>query len=136
MLPEKLPFWMPWSGGLLPALLAWPPLWPGVAPPSLGPGAPAVQEDGPDLVLRVPLPGVDPQSLEVRLDARSLHLRGMGRQEYREEREGQVYAAAAWTGFATVLPLPRPVDPARARARLQDGVLEVRAPRAGTPPGA
>lgn len=93
-----------------------------------------IHEEGPDLVVRLPVPGLDPESLEVRLAARALYLRGEGRRAYREERADWFLSAASWGSFSTVVPLPAAVDPARGRALLRDGVLEVRAPRVPIPP--
>lgn len=133
MTSGNMPMWVPWPERLVRALLALPGAPAPLPLPASEALAPEVTEAGPELVLRVPLSGIDPASLEVRLDGRALHLSGTGRQEYREERAGEVFTAAAWQGFRTVLPLPVPVDPAGAQATLRDGVLEVRAHKLAAP---
>lgn len=145
----NLPFWRPWPeqepvgapqgmGELLARMDEW--LWQMTAPlltqaaavPAgelLQPGPVQWQEEGTDLVLRMPLPHADPTRLEVRLGETSLSLRAEARHEVRAERQEGVVTSAQWGQMAATLPLPVPVDAARGQAAYRGGVLEVRAPK-------
>lgn len=105
--------------GLVSAGLPWPWSQPPVA----------LEDAGADVVVRVQAPGLDPASVDVRVGPTAVYVRGTARQEYRQEQPDRVTAALAYGEFRTAVPLPAPVDPSRATAAYQGGVLEVRAPK-------
>ncbi|MDR5708846.1 MAG: Hsp20/alpha crystallin family protein [Armatimonadota bacterium] len=93
---------------------------------------PAVElyETDTDVVVRAALPGVDPKSIDVQVDDRSMTLAAERREE-REERGRSYHRREMRYGrFERTLPLPVEVKPDQARATYRDGVLEVRVPKA------
>lgn len=84
-------------------------------------------EEGADLVLRLPLKGIDPRSVQVQLTETSLILAGHRTQEEQVEGEGFYRASASYGAFARTLPLPGRVLPRESKATWLAGeVLEIR----------
>lgn len=89
-----------------------------------------------DLVLRVELPGVGPDDVEVTVDQGRLIVRGEKRNE-RESDEGGTYLRELSYGrFERSFTLPEGVQPGQVKASFSNGVLEVRLPAKGLVPEA
>ncbi|MFO7266029.1 MAG: Hsp20/alpha crystallin family protein [Bacillota bacterium] len=88
-----------------------------------------VAEEGNDVVVRVELPGVNPDDADVWLTDDRLTVRAERRQETRIEHQGYFHTERQYGSFQRVIPLPTEVDPDKAEARFVNGVLEVRAPK-------
>ena len=86
-------------------------------------------EDGDDLVVRVEVPGADPDDLDIDVTSHTLTVRGEIRQQ--DEGRGTVYHSERRYGrFQRSVSLPIAIDPDRASAHFKQGLLEVRLPRA------
>lgn len=84
-------------------------------------------EEGPDLVLRVQLPSIDPRSVQVQVTETSIGLAGYRTREERTEAQGLYQVSASYGGFARTLPLPSRVIPRESRAAWREnGLLEIR----------
>lgn len=84
-------------------------------------------DEGAHLVLRVPLAGMDPKSVQVHLTESSLTLAGHRTHEEQVEGAGFFRASASYGSFARTLPLPVRVIPRQSTATWLDGeVLEIR----------
>lgn len=82
-----------------------------------------------ELLVRADIPGLDEEDVTVEVDGRSLTIWGE-RHEEREERDESYYYAERWEGsFKRTIELPEDVDPARASATFDAGVLEVCFPK-------
>jgi HSP20 family protein len=89
---------------------------------------------GDDLVVRVELPGIDPErDLEVTVEDGMLCLRGERHLEREEAKEGYLRRESASGRFERALRLPEGVRPEDLRASYHDGVLEVVLPGAAAP---
>lgn len=88
-----------------------------------------VAEEGDDVVVRIELPGVRPEDANVWMTDDRLTVRAERRQETRVEQEGYFHTERQYGSFQRVIPLPAEVDPEKAQARFDHGVLEVRAPK-------
>ena len=98
----------------------------------LGPGAgsPAVDLiDRPgEVVVRADLPGLDRDAVQLTLEPRMLHLRGV--READATPGDSYHCVERWVGpFARTIRLPAGVNPDQATVTLQHGVLEVRLPK-------
>ena len=84
-------------------------------------------DDGHELVAVVPLPGVTPDEIEIEVTEQELVIRAQLRGPRQEERE---YLLHEWQygSFRRAVPLPFPVDAARANAAHGNGVLAVMLP--------
>ena len=86
-------------------------------------------EDGDDLVVRVEVPGADPDDLDIDVTSHTLTVRGEIRQQ--DEGRGTVYHSERRYGrFQRSVSLPVAIDPDHASAHFKQGLLEVRLPRA------
>jgi HSP20 family protein len=92
----------------------------------------AVQDDGDALRVTVEVPGFKPEDLTLSLEPRALTIRG-------ERRSGEAPAGSSEQGqesaafrFARTLTLPAHIEADEAEAKLSNGVLEVRLPKAAS----
>lgn len=82
-----------------------------------------------ELLVRADLPGLDQNDVSVEVDGRNLTIWGE-RHEEREERDESYYYSERWEGsFKRTIELPEGVDPTRACASFDQGVLEVCFPK-------
>lgn len=96
-------------------------------PDSAMPAWPDWAEEGEDLVLRLPLPEIDPRSLQVQVSETGLSLAGHRTREERVTGQGFYHASASYGAFARTLPLPVRVVPRESQAIWrEDGLLEIR----------
>ena len=89
-------------------------------------------ESDKEFVIRLEVPGVHRENLDVNLDGNVLTL--SGRREFKSEGEGEEYI---WREreegrFVRALRLPKAVDPNKVSASYHDGVLDVRLLKHGT----
>ncbi|MBV9836739.1 MAG: Hsp20/alpha crystallin family protein [Solirubrobacterales bacterium] len=82
-----------------------------------------------DFVLRVDLPGLSEQDVNIELEDNVLTVSGERKAEHEERKEGYYRVERASGAFARSLTLPDGVDPAAVRATFDRGVLEVRVPK-------
>jgi HSP20 family protein len=96
--------------------------------------APAVDvfSRGSDLVIRVELPGIDPEKdLDITVHDGMLTIKGERRHEERVDREGYQRFESRYGAFQRTIPLPQGVKEGDIKATYDRGVLEVVVPRAG-----
>ncbi len=90
--------------------------------------------EGPDgLLVRVELPGIAPDAVDLHVDDQVLVIRGVRR----DPQGGETAAGYRFRQmeidfgpFERVLPLPFPIDGAHAHASIEHGLLTIRLPRA------
>ena len=82
------------------------------------------------LVIEAALPGVRPDDVEITVEEGTLTIRGQSRTE-REDREGGYLVQEIRRGeFSRSVSLPAGLEPDKAEATFQDGILTLRVPRA------
>ena len=86
-----------------------------------------------ELVVRVDLPGVDTENVNVNVTADAITVHGEHHRAQDEERDGVYRAERSYGSFYRTIALPPGVDTDKATASFNNGVLEVRMPAA---PGA
>jgi HSP20 family protein len=86
-------------------------------------------DEGEALVVRVEVPGVDPEDLDVELTPQQLTVRGEIRQSSGGDGQGIYHSERRYGRFHRSVPLPATVDPDSAQASYRNGLLEVRMPR-------
>ncbi|MCS6957604.1 MAG: Hsp20/alpha crystallin family protein [Aquificaceae bacterium] len=94
--------------------------------------APAVDvyETDKEVVIKVELPGVKKENVEVSIRDNSLHIRGEKKEEKEEKTETYHRVERVYGKFERVIPLPVDVKVEEAKAEFKDGILEVRIPKA------
>lgn len=110
------------------AELAWGPVADG---PDAGGFTPAVDifEDDDAVLVRVELPGVRPEDVQIDTDAHMLTVRGQRRRESAARPGGYHRLERSFGAFSRTFRLPEDVDGSDAVAVMSDGVLTVRIPR-------
>jgi HSP20 family protein len=83
-----------------------------------------------DIVVRVELPGVDPESVDVTLQDRTLKVRAERRVDDTIEQGEYLRREFACGTFEGGLVLPSGIDPGKLTARYDGGILEIRVPHA------
>lgn len=79
------------------------------------------------VTLRIELPGVKPEQVEIEASGRLLTIRGEKHEE-REEKIGALqHRECSYGSFSRLIELPASVNPDRINARFKDGVLTVTA---------
>lgn len=90
----------------------------------------------PDSVtVRVDLPGVDLDEIDVGVEDNMLIVSGVRREEEREEREGFVRTEREYGRFFRAIPLPEGADESTIEATFDGGVLEIKVPVRGRQQG-
>lgn len=102
--------------------------------------APAVDvsEDNNEISLDVELPGIDPGQVEVSIDNGTLTVRGEKRESRKEKSdggEGGYYHVIerSYGSFVRTFQLPQGIDENQVSADFNNGVLEIRIPKAALP---
>jgi HSP20 family protein len=96
-----------------------------------GSWAPAVdiyEKDG-NIVLNAELPGIDPKSVEIRVENNVLSLRGERKLEDEVKKEGFHRVERAYGTFTRSFTLPTVVDTEKIKAESKDGVLKLTLPQ-------
>ena len=89
-----------------------------------------VKEEKDKLVVRLEIPGMEPDRFDIRIVGDTLVVCGEKLAE-REETSGHYYLMErAYGAFERAIPLPVPVDERRAEARYRNGILTLILPKA------
>jgi HSP20 family protein len=100
------------------------------APTGMGTAALNAYEEGDNLVVETPLPGIRPEDIDVSVEGGTLTIRGQARAE-EERRERNYFVREYRTGsFSRSVRLPETVDPSACQASFDNGVLRLTFPRA------
>jgi HSP20 family protein len=89
-----------------------------------------IYEEKDELILKVELPGISKSGIDISLEGDSLTVRAERKPEKVSE-EATYYSCERHFGqFSRTVSLPFPVDAEKVSARFQNGLLEIRLPRA------
>lgn len=83
------------------------------------------------MTVRVDLPGMDPDDINVTTEDGMLIVSGERTQEHREEEEGYVRSERRYGHFYRSIPLPEGADESNIKASFDKGVLEINVPISG-----
>ena len=78
-----------------------------------------------DVVVRAEIPGIDAKEVDVSVVGDVLYLRGEKREEKEEDDRGWHRVERRYGSFSRAIPLPCHVDPEKAKATADKGVLTV-----------
>jgi len=84
----------------------------------------AYQKDG-QYFVRLDLPGVDPNNVEVAAEAGVLTIKGERKREDEEDKKGYRYHETSYGTFERRVTLPKGVEADKITARYEKGVLEI-----------
>ncbi len=88
-----------------------------------------IYETDQNLVLKAELPGVDPNTVEVRVEDNSLYLRGERKFEKEVKEENYHRIERAYGSFSRSFTLPGSIDSSKVTAEYKDGVLSLTIPK-------
>jgi HSP20 family protein len=78
-----------------------------------------------ELVVRVDVPGIDPNEMDISVEGDRLTVRGERRDTREEDNGGRSYREVVFGAFERTVTLPWDVNPDDVRADYQNGVLEI-----------
>jgi HSP20 family protein len=90
-----------------------------------------VYETDDEVVVRAQLPGVKKDDVDVSIQDNTLTVRAETKREEEVEEDGYFRRELRYGTYARRLPLPTMVDEEQVAAKMEDGVLEVRAKKTG-----
>ncbi|WP_022847653.1 MULTISPECIES: Hsp20/alpha crystallin family protein [unclassified Desulfurobacterium] len=85
-----------------------------------------------ELVVRAEMPGLDKDSIDVRVRGNHLIIKGVKKQEQKEEKENVFFSESFYGEFQRIIPLPVEVKEEGIEATYDKGILEIRLPKAET----
>jgi HSP20 family protein len=89
-----------------------------------------VMENEQEIVIKAELPGIELKDVEVLIKDNLLTLRGERKFEKEEEKEDYHRIERAYGAFQRVFTLPASVEQDKVKAKMKDGILEIRLPKA------
>lgn len=89
-----------------------------------------VMESDEEIVLKAELPGIELKDVEVLIKDNILTLRGERKFEKEEKKENYHRIERSYGAFQRSFTLPSTVEQEKVKAKMKDGVLEVRLPKA------
>lgn len=98
------------------------------APAALMPATDVVENDK-AIELKLDLPGVTPEAIEVKLEGDVLTVSAERKQELKEEKDGWIRQERSWGRFARSFVLPETVEGTTPAAAYKHGVLTVTLPK-------
>jgi HSP20 family protein len=87
-----------------------------------------IRETRESLIVRVDLPYVEKEAIQLRVDERSIDLSAELRQPIRYERWGTTQRDCEFRKLSATIPLPREIDPDGATSKFREGVLIIQLP--------
>ena len=106
--------------------------WPWEEEYEFGPAGDGYETDE-ELVVKVELPGVDRDDINVTVENDSVTIHGESKQEEEIDEDGYYRREMRSGSFRRSVPLPTTVNPDDVTAKFADGVLTIRAPKAPAP---
>ncbi len=89
-----------------------------------------VMENEKEVIITVELPGIKKENIDVTVNENSVEIKAEYKEEEKEEGKEKEMFKRTYSGFYTTVPLPTEVKPDEAKATYNNGVLEIRIPKA------
>ena len=101
-------------------------------PEVIEPAAEVAESDG-EVTVKMEVPGVEKDQLQLTVADDRLTVRGEMRKESEEKRKNYNRQEIRYGAFQRSVPLPMEVDAAKANAKLKNGMLEITLPKTKQP---
>lgn len=88
-----------------------------------------IYEEGDDLVIKAELPGINKEDMEVKISDDYLTISGEKKKEEKVEKKDYYRYERSYGSFSRTLRLPIDVQTDKAKAKFEEGVLEIRIPK-------
>lgn len=92
-------------------------------------------DKGDEILVRIDLPGVRKEDIDLRVYQDRIEIRARSKFAAEVEKENYYRRERRYTEFYRIISLPKNVDPESAKAKYEDGVLEVRIKKREVPGG-
>lgn len=86
-------------------------------------------DTGSEIAITAELPGVDKKDIKVKVKDDTVYIEAQVKREKELEKEGAVRVERYYSGYRRVIRLPAEVIPNKAKAKYNNGVLEIRIPK-------
>jgi len=96
--------------------------------PAFGPNVDVVDRDD-EVVVRAEVPGFKKEDIEISAAGDMLTIKGETKTEQKEEKGNYYRCEISREAFSRTLQLPAAVDESKAKAKMQDGMLELTLPK-------
>jgi HSP20 family protein len=106
----------------------FPALWRRIGPDGWSPAIDVVEKDDKFLV-KVELPGVKEEDVDVSVSGDMLTISGEKREESEEKKKGYYYSESSYGSFSRSVTVPSSVDTNKIAADFDKGVLEITLPK-------
>jgi HSP20 family protein len=101
----------------------------GVEPAYLRPARTDVTDTGKSYRIVAEVPGIPKDKLDIRVKGTSVEIRGENESAKEEKGKEYVHRERSYAGFYRALELPEPVLGAEAKAKVENGLLELELPK-------
>ncbi|MBI1834029.1 MAG: Hsp20/alpha crystallin family protein [Candidatus Andersenbacteria bacterium] len=91
-----------------------------------------VFQDDENIIIQSTIAGVASEDLDVSITNDMVTIRGERRKQYTTDEEDYFYQECYWGTFSRSIILPVEIDADRAEARIKNGILTIRIPKANT----
>lgn len=91
-----------------------------------------VFQDDENIIIQSTIAGVSPEDLDVSITNDMVTIRGERRRSHNVDQEDYFYQECYWGTFSRSIILPVEIDADRAEAKIKNGVLTIRIPKANT----
>ena len=91
-----------------------------------------VFQDDESIIIQSTVAGVSPDDLDVSITNDMVAIRGERRPQYTIDQEDYFYQECYWGTFSRSIILPVEIDADRAEAKIKNGILTIRIPKANT----
>ncbi len=91
-----------------------------------------VFQDDENIIVQSTIAGVSPEDLDVSITNDMVTVRGERRQQFDADSEDYFYQECYWGTFSRSIILPIEIDADRAEAKIKNGILTIRIPKANT----
>jgi HSP20 family protein len=81
-----------------------------------------------NLVVRADLPGMKKEDVDINIEQNAVTIRGERKSEHEENKEGLYRSERSYGSFFRSIPLPEGTDSEKAKAKFDNGVLEITMP--------
>ena len=89
-----------------------------------------VSEKGNEFIVKMNLPGLKKQDIDLKISERMLEVKAEQRHEAKFEKKGLLKEDSSYKGFCTSFPLPGKVLADKSKALYKNGALEIHMPKA------
>jgi HSP20 family protein len=93
------------------------------------PAADVIEKES-EVIVKCDLPGVDKKDVKIKINPESITIAGELKKEKKQNEENYYVEERVYGAFSKVIPLPAEVDPEKAQAKFENGVLELTIPKA------